>query len=275
MRAPNAAVGVAPASSSASRAIALSSRSSRPRALRARVVASPRSSRGFAKKKKPSEEARPRIVTRASASAANVALVGLGTRGGVVVDALALGGPLERAEYWALNSDPVSLQASACANRWRLPPSNVDVSGRAARDNAEAAAREILAGGSGRVPPDVIVVVASANEASGAGLQTIVALAELKERGFRKQFGFKVGFNGLAGPAAMTHAGPLLVLAVTCPFDFEGPRKSAAAADFLEKAQREADLLVVVPQQSLTTFRRVLLPRRSPYDRVVVVNADP
>ena len=151
----------------------------------------------------------------------------------------------------------------------------MDVSGRAARDNAEAAAREILAGGSGRVPPDVIVVVASANEASGAGLQTIVALAELKERGFRKQFGFKVGFNGLAGPAAMTHAGPLLVLAVTCPFDFEGPRKSAAAADFLEKAQREADLLVVVPQQSLTTFRRVLLPRRSPYDRVGVVNADP
>ena len=199
MRAPNAAVGVAPASSSASRAIALSSRSSRPRALRARVVASPRSSRGFAKKKKPSEEARPRIVTRASASAANVALVGLGTRGGVVVDALALGGPLERAEYWALNSDPVSLQASACANRWRLPPSNVDVSGRAARDNAEAAAREILAGGSGRVPPDVIVVVASANEASGAGLQTIVALAELKERGFRKQFGFKVGSTASRG----------------------------------------------------------------------------
>ena len=43
-----------------------------------------------------------------------------------------------------------------------------------------------------------------------------------------------------------------IVSAVVCPFDFEGPRKSALAAEFLDAAQMAADVVCAVPQASLT-----------------------
>jgi len=62
---------------------------------------------------------------------------------------------------------------------------------QAVRDNAESAARGILAGN-----PEVIVVVASAAEASGAGMETIKALAALKDGPAPKP---KWGSNGKWG----------------------------------------------------------------------------
>ena len=189
------------------------------------------------------------------AEGAGVAVVGLGTRGSVVVDRLVAQGVLPLAEYWSLNSDTVSLQSAYAPNRWRLPPSSVDVSQQACRDNAVSAARGILAGGAGGVPPEVIVVLASAAEASGAGLETIKAIAELKDGPPPKK---KWGFKGMVGsgrggaePLA-AHSGPLIITAVVTPFDFEGPRKGTQTVEYLEAVQAAADLVTVVPQEALT-----------------------
>jgi len=183
----------------------------------------------------------------ACAEGAGVAVVGLGTRGSVVVDRLVAQGVLPLAEYWSLNSDTVSLQSAYAPNRWRLPPSGVDVSDQACRDNAMSAARGILAGGAGGVAPEVIVILASAAEASAAGLETIRAIAELKDGPPpKKKWGFK-GMGGGAGEGAgVAHAGPLLITAVVCPFDFEGPRKGTQTADYLDAVQAVADFVTVV-----------------------------
>lgn len=184
----------------------------------------------------------------ACAEGAGVAIIGLGTRGSVVVDRLVAQGVLPLAEYWSLNSDTVSLQSAYAPNRWRLPPSSVDLSDQACRDNAASAARGILSGGVGGVAPEVIVVLASAAEASGAGLETIKAIAELKDGPPpKKKWGFKgmVAGGGGAAPIA-AHSGPLLITAVVTPFDFEGPRKSTQTVEYLEAAQAAADLVTVV-----------------------------
>ena len=184
------------------------------------------------------------------AEGAGVAVIGLGTRGSVVVDRLVAQGVLPLAEYWSVNSDTVSLQNAYAPNRWRLPPSSVDVSNQACVDNATSAARGILAGGSGGVPPEVIVIVASAAEASGAGLETIKAIAELKDGPPpKKKWGFKdmvTGSGGSGGGAPTTHKGPLIITAVVTPFDFEGPRKSTQTVGYLEDVQLAADIVTVV-----------------------------
>jgi hypothetical protein len=67
------------------------------------------------------------------AEGSGVAIVGLGTRGSVVVDRLVAQGVLSAAEFWALNSDTVSLQAAYAPNRWRLPPNSVDAAEQVGR----------------------------------------------------------------------------------------------------------------------------------------------
>jgi len=61
-----------------------------------------------------------------------------------------------------------------------------------------------------------------------------------------------LGGGGGGGGRAPEHNGPLLITAVVCPFDFEGPRKAAQSAEYIGAAQVAADLVVVVPQEALT-----------------------
>jgi hypothetical protein len=92
----------------------------------------------------------------------------------------------------------------------------------------------------GGVPPQVIVVLASAAEASGAGLETIKAIAELKDGPPpKKTWGFKGMVGGGENPV-ITHAGPLLITAVVTPFDFEGPRWGCTSRIQLESHSLEA-----------------------------------
>ncbi len=180
---------------------------------------------------------------------AGLAIVGLGSRGGVVVDRFISGRVFSRARFWALNADTVSLAAALAPNRWRLPPSTVDPASQAVKDNAEAVASHVLAGGldANAVPPEAIVVFASAAEAAGGGAATLEALARLKDGQERRRGWFNVG-----GTPGVVHEGPLVIVAALLPFTFEGPRKSAAAKAFLEIADRCADVVVAIPQEALT-----------------------
>ena len=183
---------------------------------------------------------------------AGVTIVGIGTRGTVVVDRLVKQKVLPLAEYWVLNSDTNSLQNSAAPNRWRLPPGNVPATDSAVVDNASSAANAILSGGVSRRPPGTILILASAAEAAGAGLETVKAIARLKDGEAPQRKWSLSGFVGKSKANAIAHRGPVLVSAVVCPFDFEGPRKSALAAEFLDAAQMAADVVCAVPQASLT-----------------------
>ena len=178
---------------------------------------------------------------------AGVAVVGIGTRGGVVVDRLLAQGVLPRAVFWSLNSDAVSLQSARAPNRWRLPPGNVDPVGDACQENAESAARGILSGGVAGEPPSVIVVVASAAEAAGAGMETVRAVARLKDGPPPRKW-FNVGGRG----RGLQHKGPLIITAALAPFDFEGPRKATSALAALEAAAGCSDFVACVAQEALT-----------------------
>ena len=178
---------------------------------------------------------------------AGVAVVGIGTRGGVVVDRLLAQGVLPRAVFWSLNSDAVSLQSARAPNRWRLPPGNVDPVGDACQENAESAARGILSGGVAGEPPSVIVVVASAAEAAGArhgdGQSGGPAQGGPPPRKW-----FNVGGRG----RGLQHKGPLIITAALAPFDFEGPRKATSALAALEAAAGCSDFVACVAQEALT-----------------------
>lgn len=106
--------------------------------------------------------------------------------------------------------------------------------------------------GLSRRPPGTILILASAAEAAGAGLETVKAIARLKDGEAPQRKWSLSGFVGKSKANAIAHRGPLLVSAVVCPFDFEGPRKSALAAEFLDAAQMAADVVCAVPQASLT-----------------------
>ena len=194
----------------------------------------------------------PRGGKSARGEGAGVTIVGIGTRGTVVVDRLVKQKVLPLAEYWVLNSDTNSLQNSAAPNRWRLPPGNVPATDSAVLDNAASAANAILSGGVSRRPPGTILVLASAAEAAGAGLETVKAIARLKDGEAPRRKWSLSGFVGRSRANAIAHRGPVLISAVVCPFDFEGPRKSALAAEFLDAAQMASDVVCAVPQASLT-----------------------
>lgn len=223
---------------------------SRARALRPNSGRSPRAvalrSRRRARASVPSAAAGD-AASGDAASGAGVAVVGIGTRGGVVVDRLLAQGVLPRAAFWSLNSDTVSLQSARAPNRWRLPPGNVDPAGDACQENAESAARGILSGGVAGEPPSVIVVVASAAEAAGAGMETVKAVARLKDGPPPRKW-FNVGGRA----RGLEHKGPLIITAALAPFDFEGPRKATSALAALEAAAGCSDFVACVAQEALT-----------------------
>ena len=227
-----------------------------PKALRARRRRGRRSKTPAFAPVSVASSSNPQTLPRGGKSArgegAGVTIVGIGTRGTVVVDRLVKQKVLPLAEYWVLNSDTNSLQNSAAPNRWRLPPGNVPATDSAVLDNAASAANAILSGGVSRRPPGTILVLASAAEAAGAGLETVKAIARLKDGEAPQRKWSLSGFVGRSRANAIAHRGPVLISAVVCPFDFEGPRKSALAAEFLDAAQMASDVVCAVPQASLT-----------------------
>ena len=81
------------------------------------------------------------------ADGAGVAVVGVGARGCALVDALVDARALSRAETWAMHADEDALERSRAANRWRLPPANVEATTTAIEGNAASAARAVMAMG--------------------------------------------------------------------------------------------------------------------------------
>ena len=187
-------------------------------------------------------------LTLTSSDGGGVAVVGLGARGCAVVDRLVAKGGLPNAQFWSLSADANALQSALAPNRWRLPPGNVDPTATAVEENAAAAARGILNGGNSDLPPNVLVVIASASEARGVNAVVLREIAKVKDGVTRGGGWFTKG-----GSQGITHAGPVLIVSVMTPFAFEGPRKTTDAIDLLREAQKYADAVTVVPQENLTS----------------------
>lgn len=182
-----------------------------------------------------------------SSDGGGVAVVGLGARGCAVVDRLVSRGGLPNAQFWSLSADANSLQTALAPNRWRLPPGTVDPKDSAVEENAVQVARAILNGGVANVCPNVVVVIASASEAKGVNAVVLQQIAAIKD-GPNQRGWFNVG-----GSQGISHKGPLFVIAAITPFSFEGPRKTSESIELLNEAQKFADAVAVVPQESLTS----------------------
>ena len=157
---------------------------------------------------------------------AGVAVVGIGTRGGVVVDRLLAQGVLPRAVFWSLNSDARLLSSARAptaapprATSTPLPPARRTPSPPRAAPLRRRRRRR----------PSVIVVVASA--AVGGRGATLRAVARAQAAHPPRKW-FNVGGRG----RGLQHKGPLIITAALAPFDFEGPRKATSALAALEAA---------------------------------------
>ena len=179
---------------------------------------------------------------------AELAVVGVGTRGCALVDALEASRALSRAELWALHADVSALERSAAENRWRLPPQNVEVTVKAVEDNAASAARAVL-GKEGRAsgrPPRTVVVLCAGGEALESGEALVRELAREKAANVKRGF---FGFKGATRPPE----GGSMIAGVIEPFTFEGRRKQAACEEFLRCASGAGacDLVLTVSQSEL------------------------
>ena len=209
--------------------------------------------------KQPSTSIRVVVVARASRDAADafdrigdggahVAVIGVGTRGNALVDAMIASRALPRAEYWALNADVATLERSSAPNRWRLPPQNTEVTAKSVFENATSAASAVLGlvGKASGETPRCVVVACAGGEASESGTAFVRAIADEKNAKAKKKF---FGFKG----GARAPEGPLMIAGVVEPFAFEGKRKDAACKEFLSACSSPGtcDIVLTVSQTEL------------------------
>jgi len=175
-----------------------------------------------------------------------VAVVGVGTRGCALADALAEARALPSAEYWALNADVVTLERSRAGNRWRLPPNNVEVSEGAIEGNAASAASAVLRP-EGRRAPRTILVLCAGGEALESGVAFLRSLAREKNAQGKKRRFF--GFKG----ATRAPEGATVIAGVISPFTFEGRRKQSTCEEYLREASAAGvcDAVITVSQSEL------------------------
>ena len=175
-----------------------------------------------------------------------VAVVGVGTRGCALADALAEARALPNAEYWALNADVVTLERSRAGNRWRLPPNNVEVSEGAIEGNAASAASAVLRP-EGRLAPRTILVLCAGGEAVNSGVAFLRCLAREKNAQGKKRRFF--GFKG----ATRAPEGATMIAGVISPFTFEGRRKQSTCEEYLREASAAGvcDAVITVSQSEL------------------------
>ena len=175
-----------------------------------------------------------------------VAVVGVGTRGCALADALAEARALPNAEYWALNADVVTLERSRAGNRWRLPPNNVEVSEGAIEGNAASAASAVLRP-EGRLAPRTILVLCAGGEALNSGVAFLRCLAREKNAQGKKRRFF--GFKG----ATRAPEGATMIAGVISPFTFEGRRKQSTCEEYLREASAAGvcDAVITVSQSEL------------------------
>ena len=175
-----------------------------------------------------------------------VAVVGVGTRGCALADALAEARALPNAEYWALNADVVTLERSRAGNRWRLPPNNVEVSEGAIEGNAASAASAVLRP-EGRLAPRTILVLCAGGEALNSGVAFLRSLAREKNAQGKKRRFF--GFKG----ATRAPEGATMIAGVISPFTFEGRRKQSTCEEYLREASAAGvcDAVITVSQSEL------------------------
>jgi len=130
------------------------------------------------------------------ADGAGVAVVGVGARGCALVDALVDARALPRAETWAMHADEDALERSRAANRWRLPPANVEATTTAIEGNAASAARAVMAMGAPRV---MVVVCAGGEAVESATAFTRWATREKRFFGFQETVFWIQGSESRAG----------------------------------------------------------------------------
>ena len=177
------------------------------------------------------------------ADGAGVAVVGVGARGCALVDALVDARALPRAEMWAMHADEDALERSRAANRWRLPPANVEATTTAIEGNAASAARAVMAMGAPRV---MVVVCAGGEAVESATAFTRWATREKNARAKKKRF---FGFKG----ANRAPEGEIMIAGVIEPFTFEGRRKQRGCDEFLRACAEPGacDAALTVSQSEL------------------------
>jgi len=178
----------------------------------------------------------------------HVAFVGVGARGCALVDELKASRAFPRASAWALDADVSTLERTGVENRWRLPPTNVEVTAKAVFENATSAASAVLGmkGKASGEAPRTVVVACAGGEASESAIAFVRALSEEKNSKAKKGF---FGFRG----SARAPEGAVMIAGVVEPFAFEGRRRDAAAKEFLREASSPGtcDIVLAVSQTEL------------------------
>ena len=177
-----------------------------------------------------------------------VAIVGIGTRGCALVDALCESRALPESASWALSADVGSLERSAAANRWRLPPQTVEVSGKVVEDNAASAAAAVMSGEGtlSGTPPRTVVVLCAGGEALESGEAFVREISRVKASTAKRGF---FGFKG----ASRAPEGGMMLAGVIEPFSFEGRRKKTSCEEFVRCASGAGacDVVLTVSQSEL------------------------
>lgn len=134
------------------------------------------------------------------------------------------------AQVWYLDHDAKQLQASQLTNVALLRPDAPP--GTSAEDLLSAEDLQNVVGPvflpDGSLGAGITFLLASAGDSKPSGADAVAEVA-----------------------AALRRAGHFTVAVVTCPFEFEGPRKGAAAGKLLDALQKVAHMTVTVEQEVL------------------------
>ncbi len=157
----------------------------------------------------------------------NIKVIGLGGGGGNVIARMGRDGATS-VEMIAANTDSQALAGTGAAGRILLGPNTTGGRGagskpelgRACAEESEPALADALRGA------DLVFIAAGLGGGTGSGASPLVARLAKKQ-------------------------GALTVAVVTLPFSFEGKRRADVAAGALEDLTRQADIVLVVPNDKL------------------------
>lgn len=156
-----------------------------------------------------------------------IKVIGLGGGGGNVIARIGRDAPAA-AEMIAANTDSQALAGTGSPHKILLGPDTTGGRGAGSKPEVGRRCAEESAPllGEGLLGADLVVIAAGLGGGTGSGAAPVVAqLAKAQ--------------------------GALTVAVVTLPFAFEGKRRAGVAAESLEQLTRQADLVLVVPNDKL------------------------
>lgn len=178
-------------------------------------------------KRNPLEDTQSSTPVSESADLAKIKVIGVGGGGGNAVDRMIKSG-LSGVEFWAMNTDLQVLSRSTAKNKLQIGEKLTHGLGAGndpsvGENAAEEAKQEITAALEGA---DMVFVTAGMGGGTGTGAAPVVA-------------------------QVAKDLGILTVGVVTKPFEMEGKRRMAQAAQGIEKLKEAVDSLLVIPNDKL------------------------